>query len=223
MITEKLFIYKDEKYRDFSVKLIPGIDKDCIIGVRMPILRKIAKEMIRDKSGVEFIKTLPHKYHEENILHGLIIESISDIEVVFSELDRFLPYITNWAVCDFIAPKTFKKTPDCLYTKIEQWLLSPLPYTVRFAIGTLNRYYLDYAFNISQAIRVVNINSNDYYVNMMRAWYFATALAKQYESIIPIFENQMLDKWTHNKSIQKARESFRVSKEQKEYLTTLKK
>lgn len=217
-----LFDYQDIDYREFTAKLIPNIDKEKIIGIRMPVLRKLAKEMIKNGSHSVFIKTLPHNYHEENILHGLIIEKIKDEKKLFSELERFLPYIDNWAVCDFIAPDIFKKSKRSLYTHIEKWICSDHDYTVRFAIGMLNRYFLDDEFNPIQTKLVAELRSDEYYVNMMRAWYFATALAKQYESVLPIFKKRTLDKWTHNKAIQKAKESYRVTKEHKSYLNTLK-
>lgn len=217
-----LFDFKDENYREFNSRLIPNIDKNTIIGIRMPILRKLANEIIKNGNAKDFIKILPHKYYEENVIHGLIIEKIKNENELFFELERFLLYIDNWAVCDFIAPTIFKKSKTELYKHIENWLNSDHTYTIRFAIGMLNRYFLDKDFKLSHANRVAQLKSDEYYVNMMRAWYFATALAKQYDSVIHIFENKILDKWTHNKAIQKAKESFRVTKEHKEYLNNLK-
>lgn len=213
-----LFNMRDEKYAEFSAKLLPEIPHKNIIGVRTPELKKYARTI----SSKDFIKKLPHKYFEENQLHAFILSQMRDFEQCIQLVDEFLPHINNWATCDQLLPRIFAKHTDKLFEYIQHWIKSEHTYTVRFAIGELMRFYLGDKFKPLYANMVVNINSNEYYINMMRAWYFATALAKNYEEILPYIENKNLDKWTHNKTIQKALESYRIDNTQKEYLRKLK-
>lgn len=221
-IQEQLFRLKDTEYRNFCSKITPSVDKENIIGIRTPELRKYARELLKKPEAKEFLGDLPHIYYEENNLHGFLIERISDFNECISMIDNFLPYVDNWATCDLINPKAFKRNLSALLPKIKEWISSDHTYTIRFGIGSFMRYYLDEAFSPEYPDIVASIRSNEYYVNMMIAWYFATALAKQYVSIVPYIENRRLDKWTHNKAISKAAESYRISPEQKEYLKTLK-
>lgn len=226
MITEEiraeLFRQQDEKYRDFQKKLIPTIDPDTVIGVRTPELRTLAKQMIKREDIGDFLEKLPHDYFDENQLHGFLISEIRDYEKCMAEVERFLPFIDNWATCDQTSPKVFKKHRRELPAHIREWIASGETYTVRFAIGLLMQHFLDQDFKIEYAELVAEVRSEEYYINMMVAWYFATALAKQYDRILPFLENKRLKPWTHNKAIQKARESYRITEEQKEYLKTLK-
>lgn len=223
-VQEQLFSYQDTTYKEFNARLIPTIDPDRMIGVRMPQLRTFAKEMIKEEIAEEFITDLPHTYHEENILHMLIISNISEFDEAIKAYEIFLPYVDNWAVTDCQTPGIFKKNPDKLLPFIDEWLTSSHDYTVRFAILQLMTIYLTTEnFNPSVLERVCDVKSDAYYVNMMRAWFFATSLAKQYDATIPYIINHKLDEWTHLKTIQKARESLRISPEVKDYLKTLKK
>ena len=226
MITEKinkeLFNLQDKKYRDFQGKLLPTVSPDSIIGVRTPELRKLAKKFAKEEKISEFLNNLPHKYFDENQLHAFIISEIKDYKKCIEELNKFLPFIDNWATCDQLSPKIFKKNKADLLKEINKWISSTHTYTVRFGIGMLMQHFLDEDFDIKYPKTIAKIRSEEYYINMMIAWYFATALAKQYESIIPFIENKKLDKWTHNRSIQKAVESYRITPEQKEYLKSLK-
>lgn len=219
---EKLFTLQDSAYRDFHAKLIPNIDPALIIGVRTPALRKFAKEYARTPEAAEYIKILPHKYYEENNLHGFLLELIKDYDTCVSEINAFLPFVDNWATCDLMKPKVFKKHLPELLEQIKIWIQAEHTYTIRFGIEMLMNFYLDDAFETSLSDLVAGIHSQEYYVNMMIAWYFATALAKQYEVILPYLEERRLDKEPHNKAIQKAVESYRISAEQKVYLKTLK-
>ena len=221
-VQKQLFELQDVQYRDFQAKLLPTIDKETIIGMRMPVLRKFAKGYGKTEEAEDFLKVLPHQYYDENNLHGLLIEQIKDYDRCLAELERFLPYINNWATCDMIALRTVKNHLDIFIQEVCRLIASDHPYIVRFGIGMLMRYYLEDAFRMEYPEKVAQIRSEEYYVNMMRAWYFATALAKQYEKILPFIEEQKLDVWTHNKTIQKAIESYRISPEQKEYLRGLK-
>lgn len=221
-LINRLFEIQDLKYRDFSHSLMPTVDKEKVIGVRTPALRKLAKELSKDERSKNFMSSLPHVYYEENNLHAFLIEQIKDFDTAISEIDRFLPYVDNWATCDCMSPKAFKKDLDRLLTKIDQWLSSSHTYTVRYGICTLMRYYLDSRFSPDLLKKVAEIRSDEYYVKMMIAWYFATALAKQYDATLPYISEKKLDKWTHNKAIQKAIESYRVAYEHKAYLKTLK-
>lgn len=213
---------KDEEYKEFISKLIPNINSENIIGVRTPSLRALAKRLKGDENIKKFLSILPHKYLEENSLHAYLIEQIKDYDLCVKEVNKFLPYIDNWATCDTLRPKCFKKNSDKLFNEIKQWIKSEHTYTIRFAIGMLTTYYLDEHFKIEYLNMVANVRSDEYYVKMMVAWYFATALAKQYDCTISHLENKKLEKWTHNKTIQKAVESFRITKEHKAYLKTLK-
>lgn len=220
-IRKELFKNQDIKYRDFQSKLLPTLNAEDIIGVRTPILRAFAKKLYRENGYSEFLNDLPHKYFDENQLHAFLISEIKDIDLCIKECSRFLPFVDNWATCDQMSPKIFKKHKDRLLAQTKIWLSSEKTYTVRFAVGMLMQYFLDEDFDLEYPKTVSKIRSEEYYVNMMIAWYFATALAKQYESILPFLENQSLDKQTHNKAIGKALESYRISDEQKSYLRTL--
>ena len=221
-IRAELFKMQDMDYRDFNSKLIPTVDKESMIGIRTPDLRKYAKQLGKSSDVIEFLQTLPHKYFDENQLHAFIISEIKDFKNCIDEINRFLPYIDNWATCDQLSPKVFKKYHKELLCYIREWLKSDKIYTLRFGIGMLMEHFLDEDFDILYPEMVSKIRSGEYYINMMIAWYFATALAKQYESIIPFIENNSLDIWTHNKAIQKSVESLRISDEKKEYLKSLK-
>ena len=218
----KLFELQDLNYRDFHAKLMPTVYKERVIGVRTPALRKFAKEFGKTKEAEEFLKQLPHEYYEEDNLHGFLIAGMKDFDRCIEELERFLPYVDNWATCDLLSPKIFKKHLQELLVKIRVWTVSEHTYMIRFGVGMLMSLYLDEAFELEYPEMVSGIRSNEYYVNMMIAWYFATALAKQYEAVLPFIENGRLDKWTHNKAIQKAVESCRVTDEKRAYLKTLK-
>ena len=212
----------DEKFALLTQKTIPNLSREYIYGVRTPDLRKLAKELsCRDDAG-EFLAALPHRYFEEYQLHSFIISAKKDFEECIALTEAFLPYIDNWATCDQLSPKAFARNTDRLMPYIDRWLASEHTYTVRFAICTLMRYFLGDSFKAEYADRVAGVISDEYYVNMMRAWYFATALAKNYDEILPCLEQKRLDTWTHNKTIQKAAESFRVSDEHKAYLRSLK-
>lgn len=219
---KRLFALQDLPYRDFQAKLIPTVDPKTVIGVRTPAMRKLAKEIFKEGGYEDFLQDLPHTYYDENNLHAFIIEQIKDYEECMQQTENFLPYIDNWATCDLFAPKVFAKHKTELLEKIKQWLASKETYTIRYGVEMLMSFYLDADFKPEYAEMVAAVKSEEYYVKMMIAWYFATALAKQYESIIPFLEQKRLEAWTHNKSIQKARESRRITAEQKEYLKTLK-
>ncbi|NLC48227.1 MAG: DNA alkylation repair protein [Tenericutes bacterium] len=221
-IINDLKSFKDDNYARFNSKLIPNINSNTIIGVRIPQLRKYCNEIIKNDLSVSFMNNLPHKYHEENILHALIINSCNDLDTTIMYLNKFLPYVDNWAVCDSIKPLIFKKDLKKVYENIKLWLKSSDIYSVRFAIVTLLTFYLDEKFDIKYNSDVANVQTNEYYIKMAMAWYFSYALIKQYETTIKLFESKTLDKWIHNKSIQKARESYRISSKKKEYLNTLK-
>ncbi|MDO5540481.1 MAG: DNA alkylation repair protein [Eubacteriales bacterium] len=222
-ITRRLFEMQDLKYRDFNAKLIPDTDKEKVIGVRSPQLKSLAKEMQKSGYWEEFLQELPHSYQEENVLHGYIIGSMkADISVVLNYLEVFLPYIENWAVCDVISPKIFKKYPEMVYDRIKVWLKSEHTYTVRFGVVSLLQFYLDEQFRPEMLDLVADIHREEYYINMAIAWYYSIALVKQYETALPLIESRTLAPWIQNKSIQKAVESYRISDEKKAYLRTLK-
>lgn len=218
-LQKRLFELQDEKFRDFQRRLIPNIPPESIIGVRTPELKKLAKEM---GCAEDFLPRLPHKYFEENQVHAFVISGMKDFDECVRRLEEFLPYVDNWATCDQISVKLFKKHTGELLPHIRRWISSDKTYTIRFGIGCLMIYYLDGEFRPEYPELVAGIKSNEYYVNMMIAWYFATALAKQYEAVIPYIEDRRLDDWTHRKAIQKAIESYRITDEQKTYLRTLK-
>ena len=221
-IRERLLSMQDTKYRDFQAKLIPTVEADSVIGVRTPELRKYATELIRQGDYDAFLQDLPHKYFDENQLHAFIVSGIRDYEKCMEELCRFLPYVDNWATCDQMSPKVFKKHKTELLKQIKEWIKSDAAYTVRFAIGMLMEYFLDEDFDPEFPKMVAKVRSEEYYINMMIAWYFATALAKQYDAILPYIEEKKLNAWTHNKAIQKSVESYRITPEQKDYLKSLK-
>ena len=221
-VQQDLFTMQDLKYRDFHAKLMPTVDKDSVIGVRVPMLRAYAKKFGKTEEAKQFLEILPHQYYEENNLHGLLIDQMKDYELCIEELIRFLPYINNWATCDILSVKAVKGHLDSYIKNIYQWLESDYTYTIRFGINMLMRYYLEEEFKIEYPEKVAAIRSKEYYVNMVRAWYFATVLAKKYDQVLPFLEEQKMDVWTHNKTIQKAIESYRITLEQKEYLRTLK-
>ena len=221
-IQETLFSMQDIKYRDFQAKLIPDTDPENMIGVRTPELRSYAKTLLKETDVSEFLSELPHRYFDENQLHAFVISEIKDYSQALAELESFLPFVDNWATCDQLSPKVFKKHPAELISRIRRWMTSKHTYTVRFGIGMLMQHYLGEHFKPEYPDWVVSVQSEKYYINMMRAWYFATALAKQYDAVIPVLEQGRLDVWTHNKTIQKARESYRITDKQKEYLKSLK-
>ena len=221
-IQEKLLALQDEKYRDFHSKLIPTIPPETIIGIRMPVMRKLVKEYAKDPESAEFLKQLPHTYYDENLLHALLVAEIKDYDTCVKEVERFLPYVDNWAVCDVFSPKVFRKNRDKLIGKVREWSASERPYTCRFGMEMLMTHFLDEDFRPEFLEIPAAVHSEEYYVNMMIAWFYATALAKQWDATIGYVEKHRLDPWTHNKTIQKARESYRITPEQKEYLKTLK-
>ena len=213
---------QDTGHRDFQMKLIPTAGPETMIGVRTPALRKYAKALIKAGQADEFLKNLPHTYFDENQLHAFILSELKDYDLCIEETDRFLPYVDNWATCDQLSPRVFKKNHARLSEKIPEWISSQETYTIRFGIGMLMQHFLDEDFDPVYPETVAGIRSEEYYVNMMIAWYFATALAKQYDTVLPYLEQRRLDPWTHNKTIQKAVESYRITSEQKEYLKSLK-
>ncbi len=217
-----LFAQSNETFRAFNAKLMPGMEIDRVIGVKTPELRALAKRYAKHPEIGAFLNDLPHAYFEENQLHAFLLCEIRDFDACLAAVERFLPYIDNWATCDQLSPTVFKRRSRDLLPHIETWIDSGKTFAVRFGVLCLMRYFLDADFATDYPDRVAAIRSEEYYVNMMRAWYFATALAKQYEAILPYLENDRLDVWTHNKAIQKARESFRITPGQKEYLKTLK-
>ena len=220
-IRKQLFLLATPEYKEFVSKLIPNISKESIMGVKIPPLRALAKTLTKDASR-SFLASLPHQYYEENNLHAFIIERMESFDECIEYLQAFLPYVDNWSTCDSLRPKCFKKNLNRLLPIIHQWLASSAPYTVRFGIEMLMVYYLDEKFDESYAEAVSKIRSDEYYVNMMISWYFATALAKQWHSAIKYLEAGTLPNFVHNKTIQKARESFRISDQHKEYLLKLK-
>ena len=214
---------QDEKYRDFNSKLLPTVEKRRVIGVRTPLLRSLAAQLCGTLAAEEFLSSLPHYYCEENTLHAFLVEKIKEKDRLFAAVEQFLPYIDNWATCDQLRPNLFAKRPPELAEKALMWISSAHTYTARFGIGVLMSYYLDGDFYRPEYLeRVSKIRSEEYYINMMTAWFFATALAKQYKDAVKYIENGKLDAWTHNKAIQKAVESRRLTEAQKAYLKTLK-
>ena len=221
-IYKELVSLQDEGYRDMQITIIPTVDPDSIIGVRTPALRSFAKELSKREDIDTFLNDLPHKYFEENQLHAFILSGMKDAAKAIELVDKFLPFVDNWATCDQMSPKVFKKHKDLLLEYTDKWIKSDLTYVKRFGIGMLMEHFLDEDFKTTYLTKVSKIRSDEYYVNMMIAWYFATALAKQYDATLPYIEKNKLDIWTHNKSIQKAVESYRITPEQKDYLKTLK-
>ena len=221
-IRETLFSLREEKYAAFQAKLIPNVAPERVIGVRTPALRKLAKTLRGSGQAEEFLKALPHEFFEENNLHAFLLCEMKDFEACVQAVEDFLPYVDNWATCDQMSPGVFRKNKQALLPHIRRWIASEQCYTRRFGIGMLMSHFLDEDFREEYLSLVSDIRSEEYYVNMMIAWYFATALAKQYEAALPYLENRRLAPWVHNKAIQKALESFRVSDEHKNYLRTLK-
>ena len=221
-VVDLLFSKQDIKYRDFQAPLFPNIDKETMIGVRTPELKKLAKELFNTETANKFIETLPHRYFDENQLHAFIISLIKDYQTCLKEVERFLPYVDNWGTCDQLSPKVFAKHKDELIVSIKKWIKSKHTYTIRFGVGMLMQHYLDDLFKPEYMELVSSIKSEEYYVNMMIAWYFATALVKQYDCAIKYIKDKKLSTWVHNKTIQKAVESYRISDEQKAYLKSLK-
>ena len=221
-VYERLKSYQDKDYKEFQSKLVPNIDSNTIIGVRTPDMRNIAKEIFGTEEANEFIKELPHKYYEENLVHFFLIAKIKNFDECIKEVERFLPYIDCWPVCDQASPTVFKKNHDKLIPLVKKWIKSKHTYTARFGMRVLMNEFLNEDFKEEYLELVANKKGEDYYLKMMIAWYFATALAKQWDDIIPFIEGKKLATWTHNKAIQKSVESNRITKEQKEYLKTLK-
>lgn len=221
MIQYKLFEYQDLGYREFNSKLIPNIDKETMIGVRIPDIRKIEKSLSTEEKE-EFLLKLPHKYFEENMLHGIIISNMKDYNKVITNLEKFLPYVDNWAVCDSISPKIFKKNREKVITNVLSWIKSNHTYVCRFGIGMIMQLYLeDEYFKKTYLDIIAKIKTEDYYINMMRAWTFQVALVKQWKDTIVYIEKGLLDEFTHNKTISKSCDSYKIEKEKKEYLKTL--
>ena len=221
-IRAELLGMRDEKYASFQAKLIPGIDPKAVIGVRTPQLRAYAKKLVKEEGVAPFLNVLPHECFDEMQLHAFITSEMKDFDGCLAEVNRFLPYVDNWATCDQLSPKVFGKHKEQLLPQIKIWMSSTRTYTIRFGIEMLMQHYLDNEFKAEYPQMVAEIRSDEYYVNMMIAWYFATALAKQYQAVLPFIEDRKLEPWTHNKAIQKAVESYRITDAQKEYLKTLK-
>lgn len=220
-LQEQLFALQDEKYRHFQCKLMPTVDPARVIGVRMPALRRLAGELAKTGAAEELLQTLPHFYYEENNLHGILLCRMRDYAQTVEALERFLPCVDNWATCDLLKPKAFAAHPDNLPDQLRRWIADPHPYTVRFAIGMLMQFYLDGSFLPVYADWVADIRREEYYIRMMVAWYFATALAKRYEAVLPYLQQRCLARWVHNKTIQKAVESYRLTEQQKTQLRAL--
>ena len=220
-ITKLLLSMKDDDVADFTSRTIPNIGRDTIIGIKTPELKAIAKRYFGTKTAEEFMADLPHKHFEEDQVHVFMLSLIKDFDACIKETEKFLPYINNWATCDQFNPKVFSKHKDEVRKYSLKWMKSDKTYTIRFGILNLMRYFLKEDFDINLVCRVVEVKSQEYYVNMMIAWYLATALAYRYEDILPILTEKKLDPWIHNKTIRKACESFRITKEQKDELKLL--
>lgn len=221
-VTSRLFALRDETYAAFQAKLTPGIPRDSFIGVRVPALRQLAKTYAREPEAALFLQSLPHDYYDENMLHSLLLSEMKDYAACVQAVDAFLPYVDNWAVCDILSPKVFRRHRTELIGEIRRWIASPQTYTCRFGMEMLMSHFLDEDFRPDYLELPVRVRSTEYYVNMMTAWFFATALAKQWDATLPYIQQHRLDPWTHNKTIQKARESYRITPEQKEVLRELK-
>lgn len=221
-ILDMLYELEDKEYAKFQWKLTPTVPEDNFIGVRVPEARKLAKKLFKEYDTSTFIDTLPHEYYDENMLHGLILSEMKNYEECVAAVDKFLPFVDNWAVCDIMSPKIFKKHKEELIDKIIEWSASEHTYTCRFGMEMLMTHFLDDDFSEEYLEIPAKVRSDEYYVNMMIAWFFATALAKQWDATIPYIEQNRLDKWTHNKTIQKSCESYRITDDQKKYLRTLK-
>ena len=220
-IREALFQLRDEEYRVFQARLIPTVEPDTMIGVRTPALRSLAKQLYRTGEADAFLAELPHQYFDENQLHAFVLSEMRDYDRCIGEVQRFLPFVDNWATCDQLSPKVFKKHRPRLLECVGEWLESGHTYTVRFAMGMLMAHFLDEDFDAKYLHWVSRVRSDEYYINMMAAWYFATALAKQYEAALPFIEERRLAPWTHNKTIQKCLESYRIPADRKAYLKQL--
>ena len=220
-ISAQLFALQDKGYADFQSKLLPTVGRETVIGVRTPDLRKMAKQICKTPVAQEFLHSLPHRYFDENQLHAFILSEEKDFNTCIAELEQFLPHVDNWATCDQLSPRCFKRRTTELLPFIRKWMRSTHTYTIRFGIGSLMRYFLDEAFRPEYLGWVASIKSDEYYIRMMQAWFFATALAKQWDATLPYIEQHRLEKDTHNKTIQKAVESFRITDEQKALLKTL--
>lgn len=220
-VEDLLFERRDPNYAAFQAKLTPSVDPELFIGVRVPEVRKLAKQLKQDPITSAFLQELPHTYYDENMLHALLLSDIRDYGKAVAETERFLPYVDNWAVCDILSPKVFKKHKAELLEKIREWAKSGETYTVRFGIEMLMSHYLDDDFRPEYLEIPAGVRSEEYYVNMMLAWFFATALAKQWDAAIPYLEQGRLDAWVQKKTVQKARESYRITEAQKTYLNTL--
>ena len=221
-IQRRLFALADPVYRDFQCRLTPSITKERVIGVRTPALRALARELRGTDEAAAFLRALPHEYYDENNLHGYLISELGDYDEAVAAVDAFLPQVDNWATCDGLSPRVFRKHRAELWNKIPEWLASDRTYTERFGIGMLMNHFLDADFRPEALTRAAVLRSDEYYVNMMIAWFFATALAKQWDAALPYLTQRRLDRWCHNKTIQKAVESYRITDEQKAYLRTLK-
>ena len=220
-VTERLFELQDKAYADFHSGLVPNVPREKIIGVRVPDARRLAKEYGKDPECRDFLRALPHKYYDENVLHGILLSGQKDYEECVRAVEEFLPYVDNWAVCDILSPKVFRQHRTELIAKVREWSASEKTYTCRFGMEMLMSHYLDEDFRPEYLEIPAGVCSEEYYVNMMTAWFFATALAKQWDAAIPYLRDNRLGAWVHNKTIQKARESFRITQEQKAYLKTL--
>lgn len=221
-IEEMLFALQDKDYAALTARTAPTLDPATIIGVRVPQVRALAKSLKDDPVVELFLAELPHRYYDENMLHGLLVSEIKEFDTCIDATERFLPYVDNWAVCDILSPKVFKKNKEKLLPKIREWAASSHVYTCRFGMEMLMSHYLDEDFQPEYLEIPAAVLSEEYYVNMMIAWFFATALAKQWDSTIPYLVDGRLGDWVHNKTIQKAIESYRITDEQKTYLRTLK-
>ena len=219
-ISAQLFALQNQAYADFQSKLLPTVQRETVIGVRTPDLRKMAKQICKTPITQEFLQTLPHRYFDENQLHAFILSEEKDFNTCIAELEQFLPYVDNWATCDQLSPRCFKKHTTELLPFIRKWMRSTHTYTKRFGIGTLMRYFLDEAFRPEYLEWIASIKSDEYYIRMMQAWFFATALAKQWDAALPYIQQHRLDSVTHRMTIQKAVESFRITDEQKGLLKT---
>lgn len=222
MITQRLFALQDKEYQAFHSRIVSNLPPEQIIGVRTPQLRALAKELANTEEAAAFLEELPHTYFEENQLHSFLISNIRDFSESMEAVEKFLPYVDNWATCDQLSPKAFRKTPELLLEKIPQWLKSIETYTIRFGIEMLMNHFLDERFSAEYPEWVAAVESEEYYVNMMISWYFATALAKQWDAVLPYFQSRRLSPWLHKKSIQKATESFRIPTNRKDLLRTWK-
>ena len=222
-IQESLMLYKDDKNAAFQAKLTPGVPTDTFLGVKTPNIRIIEKQFRNLPEKETFLNALPHKYFDENMLHGIFISNMKSYDSVISAVNKFLPYIDNWAVCDSLRPNVFKKEKNGLIELIRGWISSQKTYVCRFGVGMLMTYYLDGDFSPEYLAIPAAIHSDEYYINMMIAWFYATALAKRWEDSLPYIENGTLDSWVHNKTIQKACESYRISDERKAYLKKFRK